>query len=431
MSPSPRGIRPEHIRPVPDVVEYEETTGFALDLMDNDGIDWLPVVSPGTGKLLGVVDRTELQDRCLGFHEPDRCVVRSHLRSGVPYCFETEPLDEDLLERSTVEPVVVVDEHLRPIGFLREGVPARGSIVAIDRDPDSRDIYEALLTRNGFAVETASSVDEVASRLGRRPPDLVLLEPGGEAESVRRVMGLVQGDGDPVPVLVVTSWVDQVSQKAVLEAGADQLLPKPVTAEPLEKAVAELLMPPDALEPEDGAGGTEDGAGGNRIAVVDDDDGVRGLVARLLRKDGYRVRTARNGSDGVALAAAWQPNLIVMDLVMPVLDGWNARRLLARGRSTADIPVLLATGSCEKQERDTVLEEGFCDLVRKPFTPEELRVAVRRALGETPVRTGVCHRPPSIPTDNRIANGSTMAGSEIPRGVPVGGARPSRRQEAG
>ena len=73
-----------------------------------------------------MVHRSELEERCLGFDEPDRCVVRNHLRSGVPYCFGAEPIDADVLERAGGEPVVVVDSHLRPLGVLQNKAGADG-----------------------------------------------------------------------------------------------------------------------------------------------------------------------------------------------------------------------------------------------------------------------------------------------------------------
>ncbi|MFO7892399.1 MAG: hypothetical protein R6U63_01585 [Longimicrobiales bacterium] len=175
--PSPKpGIDEGHIRPVRAVVEFEETTGFALDLMNRGGVDELPVVSPGTGKLLGIVTRRVLEEQCSGLgHDLDRCLVRSHLSIDVPYCFRDQPLDDDVLRQSGSEPVVVVDSHLQPVGFVEAHSTAAGSIVAIDPDDDSRATYSALLEQLGYAIETAATVDEVLGRLAKDPPDLVIL----------------------------------------------------------------------------------------------------------------------------------------------------------------------------------------------------------------------------------------------------------------
>lgn len=116
------------------------------------------------------------------------------------------------------------------------------------------------------------------------------------------------------------------------------------------------------------------------VLVVDDDPAIRILVTAVLTEHGYLVKVAPDGLAGVRLAARWLPDIVLMDLTMPGLDGWNARRLMERGESTADIPVVLVTGSCDEGERASVRGEGFIDLLRKPFTRERLLAVVEQAL---------------------------------------------------
>ncbi len=80
-----------------------------------------------------------------------------------------------------------------------------------------------------------------------------------------------------------------------------------------------------------------------RILVVDDDEACRRLVVRLLEAWGYEVSEAENGLDGLAVATTHKPNVVVTDVNMPYLNGWDARRELARNTSTSTILVIVLT----------------------------------------------------------------------------------------
>lgn len=113
------GIDRSRVRPIPVVVEIQDTTGRALDIMNADGLDFLPVVAEQTGKLLGVVLRKGIERGCWGMgHDPDICPMQNHLKTGIQFAFEDEPLDPSTVEIAAREPVVVVDRQLRPVGIL-------------------------------------------------------------------------------------------------------------------------------------------------------------------------------------------------------------------------------------------------------------------------------------------------------------------------
>lgn len=113
------GIDRSRVRLVSQVVELQDRTGRALDIMNADELSFLPVVAEDTGKLLGVVLRKGIERGCWGMgHDPDRCPVQNHLKTGIRFCFEDEQLDPGMVEVAVREPVVVVDRHLRPLGIL-------------------------------------------------------------------------------------------------------------------------------------------------------------------------------------------------------------------------------------------------------------------------------------------------------------------------
>ncbi len=132
------------------------------------------------------------------------------------------------------------------------------------------------------------------------------------------------------------------------------------------------------------------------VLVVDDDPTVREVVSRYLSRDGHRVIQRSNGIDGLEAALTQHPDLVVLDLMMPGLDGLQVCEQLRR-RST--VPVIMLTALGEESDRVVGLEYGADDYVTKPFSPRELALRVagvlRRsrlqslpAVSETPLADG-------------------------------------------
>lgn len=107
-----------------------------------------------------------------------------------------------------------------------------------------------------------------------------------------------------------------------------------------------------------------------RILVIEDDEASRMLVTYLLEADGYQVYSASNGRDGVRAALEHGPDLILSDLQMPVMDGYEVARLLHADPGWRRAPLVAVTAFSMPGDREKALEVGFQDHISKPIDPE-------------------------------------------------------------
>jgi DNA-binding response OmpR family regulator len=121
------------------------------------------------------------------------------------------------------------------------------------------------------------------------------------------------------------------------------------------------------------------------ILVVDDDRKIVALVRTYLERDGHRVVVAYDGREALERARAEAPALIVLDRMLPELDGLEVMRLL---RAESDVPIILLTARSSLPDRIIGLERGADDYLAKPFSPAELAVRVRAILRRAAPRTG-------------------------------------------
>ena len=123
---------------------------------------------------------------------------------------------------------------------------------------------------------------------------------------------------------------------------------------------------------------------GKRVLVVDDDVKTVELVKMYLNRDGYKVITAYDGTEALRLAREKHPDLIVLDLMLPGIDGLQVCRTL---RAESDVPIIMLTARTTEQDRLTGLDLGADDYVIKPFSPKELAARVRAVLRRLPGET--------------------------------------------
>ena len=127
----------------------------------------------------------------------------------------------------------------------------------------------------------------------------------------------------------------------------------------------------------------DDGATRERpiVLAADDDEDILELIVFRLERSGYTVLQARDGAEALELARRSRPDLAVLDVMMPKLDGFELTRRLREDESTSKMPIILLTAKTQEADVERGFDAGADDYLRKPFSPQELRSRVQAILG--------------------------------------------------
>jgi DNA-binding response OmpR family regulator len=120
-----------------------------------------------------------------------------------------------------------------------------------------------------------------------------------------------------------------------------------------------------------------------KIVIVDDEPGVRKALVKVLSREGYTVLEAADGAGGVSLTLRERPALVILDVLMEPMSGWEACRLLRQMKEIAGIPVLMLTGKQSVKDKITAMQVGATDFLPKPFRNQDLKSRVERLMGQT------------------------------------------------
>lgn len=118
------------------------------------------------------------------------------------------------------------------------------------------------------------------------------------------------------------------------------------------------------------------------ILIIEGDKVIRENTMELLEFSNYKVVTAKNGKDGVKLAYDLMPDLVLCDIIMPMLCGYQVLKQLARNKKTASIPFIFFSAKCDKADIRKGMNLGADDYITKPFSEEDLLEAIKSRLAK-------------------------------------------------
>ncbi|NDJ62144.1 MAG: GAF domain-containing protein [Chloroflexi bacterium] len=254
------------------------------------------------------------------------------------------PALEDTQPESKAESIT---QEMNETPGRRGVVPLKRQLLLIEENPDLVDEYRRLIQREGFEVFTATiPLEAVAMSSGLHPTVIVMDVQFATGEGWNILKTLKQReDTCDIPIVIVSLSADR---DEVLQAGAFTYLQRPFMPEDLAQAVR-------AAEVESRV---------ERILIIDDNEDSIRLLQQLLDDQGrYRIFSAHDGAVGIALVARRRPNLVILDLRMPEMDGFQVINELRNNPETATIPILVVTG--DTLNNDELAQLDTLDVIYK------------------------------------------------------------------
>jgi two-component system, sensor histidine kinase and response regulator len=260
-------------------------------------------------------------------------------------------------------------------------------ILIIEDEANNLDVARRIVRGAGHEALTATDGLAGLEIARRERPDAVLVDlllPKLDGWSVTRAIR-EEPWAKKIPIVAVSALAMQADRERAREAGCDDFVTKPYAPAELRAVLSRYFADGSAPKPatrpsELPASGIEPSERLGRVLVVDDEPSNVELIVRRLSGNGYETLTATNGHDAIAVATKEQPDLILMDIMMPGLDGWQATRLLKGDPKTANIPVVFVTARDRPEDVAQGFEAGGIMYVNKPVEPVELFARVRNAI---------------------------------------------------
>jgi hypothetical protein len=240
------------------------------------------------------------------------------------------------------------------------------SILVVDDDPQACDIAERYLEKDGYIVDSVLDGEAAISKIQESPPDVVLLDVMLSNMSGWYVLKFIKSHSDYVHIpVIMTSMLDE--KKNAYTLGAADYLLKPIEREELIRVVNNCVRK----------------EGIKSILVVDDDADARRLMRMILENDGYNVIEAENGDLGLIRMAETKPILIIMDMVMPGMDGYQFLDLLQKTEVGRSMPVLVMTAMDQIDLKTSQIKNRVQGVVHKgAYSIDTILKEVRRIIGE-------------------------------------------------
>ena len=257
-------------------------------------------------------------------------------------------------------------------------------VLVIEDDANNLDVAQRIIRAAGHEALTATDGAAGLEKARAEHPDAILVDlllPRIDGWTVTKTLREEEWARE-IPIIAVSALAMQQDRARAIEAGCDDFVSKPYAPSELRAVLARFLE----------EGGTQAPAGVRvrsartkpeplgRVLIVDDEPANVDLLARRLESLGAESLRASNGEDALVIAEREMPDLILLDVMMPGISGFDTCKRLKMNDRTAPIPVIFATARTDKEDLSHGFEVGGIDYITKPIEPIELTARVRSAI---------------------------------------------------
>lgn len=271
------------------------------------------------------------------------------------------------------------------------------TILIIEDEPLHLNVMKTKLELEGYAVIAEADGKVGYGLIKSEKPDLVLLDIMLPSMDGFEILEQLQKDGVKVPIIVVSNSGQPVEIDKALKMGVKDYLIKAEfnPADVLEKVEKVLGKPPfangainapnSAVGDSSAAASAQDpakiSANGQKILVVEDDKFLRDLIVQKLKRENFITCEAIDGEEGIKFAKEKHPDLVLLDLILPSIDGFGVLGALKNSIDTSSIPVIVLSNLGQKEDMDRAMSGGAeAFMVKAHFTPGEIIEKIKEVL---------------------------------------------------
>lgn len=291
---------------------------------------------------------------------------------------------------------------------------SKPNVLVIAQHAETQEEFKDILTGDYEHLAARNGADGVAISRMARPAVIFVDTNMAQPEAAGICKSLLSHDGvKSIPVLALAD-TESVNGELSSLANVKGVLQRPIQADQVKTKIQSVV-------------GTESGGGVAvkkvvatrdepiRVLSVDDSSVVRKLVTMILTAEGFKVSTASDGLDGINKAKEIKPDIILLDFVMPKMNGFQVCRILQKDEKLRQIPVILVTSKGDKVGDKFVDQLGVTGYITKPFQPEELVSKIHQTLDTPQEEEDVAETAPQAPAAPASATAQTKAAPAAPQ----------------
>jgi len=288
---------------------------------------------------------------------------------------------------------------------------ATARILSIDDSPTVLKLIEMIGQAAGYEVHVANDGRRGVEMAVELHPDVILVDFIMPEMNGLQVCKALHDNPETrgIPIILVSSKGEAVGDKFVATLGVRHYCTKPFKAEELLAKLSEILGEQTSGAPEvaveQAAAEPEPEVNGQPVILsIDDSPTILRLVEMILANAGFTVRTAAGGAKGIELARQLHPDVVLVDFIMPEVNGFQVSKTLREDPATADIPIILVSSKGEAVGEQFVQTLGIHHYLTKPFQPDQLVAEVRTALQAGVPATVAGSTPTPTPTTPSLSH---------------------------